>query len=539
MEEKKTLSFYTKGKEFTNFLRAFISEGRYAKLIQALKSGGMKKKMIKDFFFYKVQFEGDSREGDLGIIPDEGMTNSEFAKNIICGIKTVTFNSGLEDFTEVFHERVRESLEDDVKEQINALFNLFDEEELCELVWREAIPFNTTDTIYSGNRSFSGVIVPDGTIIECGDQMHNELYRYLLRLNLSSSSDWINDDKCIHISCSQVSGSVANEIANWDMYSDRSNATKEQIQTLFDNRYYLTYYGFGSRNILLALIDYVEADENHGGKYNKLSFLKRFYPNVKLPQFSKEEIPNIKNCIRTSPKYSMPGLLTSKFDIDENSVNEIKADFEKYRLVVGNQKYISGETGNDNELFYFYQEYLEGVNGVCHYIQGKFSYSCSSNQGDVVNGKEGNYTLSENEISQLEPLCKDLGDNLNKGIQIEFVSNGKDVYIVQLRTLEETQNFETRTMYNKEKILYKGKSFSMGYSDELTIDDVLIIDSDCESHEVLGKKAVIVKNDVEFSHALALSFSLNIPSIYAVGDIELPEKFKLDTKGVEGFIMKV
>ncbi len=68
---------------------------------------------------------------------------------------------------------------------------------------------------------------------------------------------------------------------------------------------------------------------------------------------------------------------------------------------------------------------------------------------------------------------------------------------------------------------------------------MLIIDSDCESSEVIGKKALIVREDVEFSHALAMSFSLKIPSIYGVGDVELPNEFEIDTEGREGYFLKV
>lgn len=95
------------------------------------------------------------------------------------------------------------------------------------------------------------------------------------------------------------------------------------------------------------------------------------------------------------------------------------------------------------------------------------------------------------------------------------------VWIVQLRILE--NNAEETVILNKpEETLIIGKTFSKGII-EVDTDKILILDSDGDSELLLGKEALIVKEDVEFSHILALSKALRIPSIFATGDFELPE----------------
>jgi hypothetical protein len=44
---------------------------------------------------------------------------------------------------------------------------------------------------------------------------------------------------------------------------------------------------------------------------------------------------------------------------------------------------------------------------------------------------------------------------------------------------------------------------------------------DCSSEMLISKKALIVENHTNFSHILALSKALNIPSIYRTGKIIL------------------
>jgi hypothetical protein len=59
---------------------------------------------------------------------------------------------------------------------------------------------------------------------------------------------------------------------------------------------------------------------------------------------------------------------------------------------------------------------------------------------------------------------------------------------------------------------------------QLELDDILIVEQDCSSEMLISKKALIVENHTNFSHILALSKALNIPSIYGTGKIILGGK---------------
>ena len=194
----------------------------------------------------------------------------------------------------------------------------------------------------------------------------------------------------------------------------------------------------------------------------------------------------------------------------------MKAEFEKFKGVRG-----------DNELHVFYQEFLEGSNGVCHIRREPnrsneefvFSYMVSSNQGDIVNGKKSEETLSKPHEIELQTLTYRIFKELQcDGLQFEFVIHNDSVYIVQMRELE--NEFEKALGGGAPQgALIKGKSFSAG-GVEIDVNDILIIESDGKPELLLGKKALIVTGDVEFSHLLALSKALRIPSMYATGPVD-------------------
>lgn len=149
---------------------------------------------------------------------------------------------------------------------------------------------------------------------------------------------------------------------------------------------------------------------------------------------------------------------------------------------------------------------------------------------------ESDKRLLMHQETELMRIARKLALDLESPVQIEFVSTRKGIYIVQLRLLNNHPS-GSGVVREEEDILHTGKSFSAGCV-EADKADVLIVESDCESHLLIGKKALIVREDVEFSHVLVLSKSMNIPSIYAVGDIELGETIKLDTNHEKRYILK-
>ena len=296
--------------------------------------------------------------------------------------------------------------------------------------------------------------------------------------------------------------------------------TQAQIDTLFTYRSVIkTIYGeYGALTNYIR--EYKVETTNKGGKFGNLEFLRYFYPNIKIPTFWYSEkmltTPYEKVFMRTSPKMSLPGLLNSRL------MNNTEHDYHLMRNFIEHEFEKVKDLRAENELHWFFQEYLEGPNGVAHYYEkGDFEYAISERQGDVVKGKIGATSLTNDQYDSLRKIASMLFSDLGKPIQLEFVVHNDEVYIVQLRILE--NNPETTVLAGQpSNVLYQGRTFSRG-SIEVNVKDILIVDSEADSKELLGKKALIVRESPNFSHILALSKALKIPSMYAVGNIDLSD----------------
>lgn len=366
-----------------------------------------------------------------------------------------------------------------------------------------------------------GVILKNGSVILLkGYQQHRYVYPFLCSLGLVEASDWVQDDSAVHISSSQLNGHAIHSLDH-----DVNALTRHQINSLFALRKVLVSSYGGTERVVNILYQWISNLEKHGGKYNGLSFLKRFYKNINLPQFARtfEEIDSKHNvCIRTSPAYSMPGLLNSKFEVTaknyKEKVKQVVDEFSRYSDLI-----------ERNEIHYFFQQKLEGINGVCN-VRGRdkvFSYSASASQGSVVGGKTGEIRLARNISAELKRIATELAEDMDRSVQLEFVvTNSGKLFIVQFRLLKNEPE-ETVNLRMPPNVLCMGKTFSRGRID-VNIADVLIVDEDGDSNLLLGKKALIVKQDVEFSHLLALSKALKIPSMYATGEVNFGKRKKVN-----------
>lgn len=540
MTETKTVSFYTEGEGFTNLLRSFIEEGKNFTVYQILRDGGFNESQANQFIRGELKFTGTTQFGeDLGAerdtIDSEAMLKQSL-RSILSKLSDTEYDELMPiDFVEDFPKLLKKYINDaDIRILKNAfgetaLFDCYRTDEIneysIELINAEGYGVTRAENIGKWeDEIMDGLILPCGSVITCSYQEHSSLYPFLKKLGLVKVSCWTDCNETIHISSRQISGTIAHAVGNrWRDYAP----TDAQLHTLFKLKDTLSEYGH-DYPILTKLLHDVQDVEDYGGKWNNLTFLKKYYKDIQLPQFSKEPIPGVKNCIRTSPKRSLPGLLESVFDINENSVTNIEATFEKYKDVIPK-----------NELHYFYQEYLEGSNGVFHCDRDGFRYDISENRGDIVQGKKGKSFISDTAIRTLEKFGTQLYKDFDCPIQVEFVIQNDTAYIVQLRLLE--NNAEITVILTKpEETLVTGKTFSKG-TPEVDVDKILILDSDGDSELLLGKEALIIKEDVEFSHILALSKALRIPSIYATGDIELPisGKVKFTAYNTEGWITKL
>ena len=430
-------------------------------------------------------------------------------------------------------------------DKLAPIFKYFTVDELFKICLKYALQeegYGLTD-LPESEHSTNGVILKDGTFIECGYQDHINLFPVLFALGLSDSGSWTNSKEVIHISSASLNGDVAHDFGDrWRRGDEGFKITPEQVATVWRLKDHIReiYGSLGSNSCMQNLVrKYTIETSNAGGKYGNLMFLKQYFPEIPLPQFSlnvEDFAGKDKIFMRTSPNKSIPGLLNSRI------IKPTEHDVTKARnfMELEFAKYI--ELHPDNKLNWFFQELLEGPNGVCHVRKEPncgegpeylFSYQMSSVQGDVVNGKVSTERLSpelEAELTEIATkLFKEIQDD---GIQLEFVSHNDTIYIVQLRLLE--NEFEKGLgEHTPSEYLCKGLTFSKGRGgDEYDVKDILIVSEDAKSEELIGKKALIVETNVEFSHILALAKSLRIPAMYGTGKVDFKGNTKVSFRAV-------
>ncbi len=535
-----TVSFWTDGPSFTGLLHNFLKEGSFTRVESILLDGGATPEQIKDFFTFKLQFEGDTREGNgLKIIPYKA---EEPLSELFLTAVSTTLRQHKYQFSIL---ELPESVKYD--ENIGTLTKYFTVQEIYDFIGY--LPILKREgyepkKVPGGKYSENGVVLRDGTFITCGYMDHINLYPILYKLGLAESSCWTDDNSVIHVTSGQANGGVVHSLPY--NYHDKEVVTEQQLDTLFNFREDIREVYGEHYPIVESLRKYINRVTDHGGKFNNLTFLQRFYPEIKLPKFSKErfETENRKIFIRTSPKKSLPGLLNSRLveNTDEGVADGIKLIEEEFPKYLGllSEQYLGGVTKDDNELHYFFQEFLEGVNGVCHYHEkGHFTHSESEIQGEIVKGGTRTTSLDGKHYNQLRRISSSLFTELGKPVQLEFVIHNDEVYIVQLRILE---NHWVNSLVPElpEKLIKNGFTFSKG-DIRVDVKDILIVDSEASSEELIGKKALIVKGNVEFSHILALSKALRIPSIFGTGPIDLSkvERVQFTAINKEAFISEI
>lgn len=367
----------------------------------------------------------------------------------------------------------------------------------------------------------SGILCPNGELHTCSYMGHSDLCTELFSKGLVSSSSWVNAGDIFHISSNSLSGTLAyslNYIEDWDTLECLPNISEAQYEML-RRMPHLKMYSSEPRdpNLGEMCLRYHIAKTNRGGKYGTLSFIKSLWANIKTPNL------DVNGIIRSSPTKSIPGALFSKVGDIEQVGEELKMCWDNLPNILT----------TDNKLHYFSQEFIEGLNGVFHYRKGKFTYQCSDEQGSVVAGKSKSIKVNPTTRKYLKEIGKVFSEYFERSVQCEFVvPTGDEVpVIVQLRLL----NAEYSTLESSkipDDALFTGKSFcsyvpyGKWYNKNTCKgSDILVVDEDCEdTTKLVGKKLLIVKKNMEFSHILALSKALNIPSMYDISN----RKIKLD-----------
>ena len=553
MEESGVLHFYTTGKAYMDLIKDFYRSGLFYQVEQLLGDGNFGEEQKQLAFRFMFDLVGDTRKGDLmaSFLDEEPEDfNETLYYAILTSIHEISYEYDVRDIEHFIGKGHR---------NIDVLLRYFTLEEIFDrckdYILREYGYRKSTlyDVINSNEDTISGMMLRDGAFVQCGYQDHVSLFPVLASLGLVEGEDRFNCD-AIAISSNMISGGIGYTLDMMSFRHEREYTISEaQLEQMWDVReHQLRHYsGTGKNPINDAIRECYSYGIGMGGKYGNLRFLQKFYPHIKICEFSdKYEKSYGANFVRTSPLRSMPGLLNSilvknKKEADA-AVKKIKADYEKIDVL---KEY--------NDIFWFYQKWEPGQNGVLnctekqrgtyptttspeHVVRHKYDIeiACSETQGEIVGGKKSSYELSPDEQSYLRGIAREIAEDMRRDIQIEFVRVAEnDIRVVQLRTLKNSpsRNFDYEAEHLKDAII-TGKSFSYyDYSSSsVNVEDILVVEEDAKPEDLIGKKALIVENDVSFSHILALSKALNINSMYATGKVDFGDAkeviFKTDKK---------
>lgn len=567
------VNFVVTGEYYENLIKDSFKSGEFRTVELLCNDAGLSEELIKKVFKFQFSMSGASNEPDDIQIQFLDESPEDFGEDVLTGIRSAITSIVVEDYglLEILTGQVPLSR---IKggNNISVLLRYLTVEEISSICRKEILEhygFKEYDSldlaVFDSGRTTDGVILPSGKFIACSYQEHRELFPVLNMMGIVGTSDAYSGeseaDKTVHISSNCISsGAYSYAIERGD--GEGYNIPNEIYRSIWEcdavSRFYV---GRNDFPVNAQLIDSYSDKQQNGKKYGNLMFLKEiahdlFNDKIKLVNFSTDfaDIKTNEVFIRTSPKYSIAGLLNSvkvtKVAIQSGHA-KIAEEFEKFKDVV---KY--------NEIHSFYQDYIEGKNGVANMeylnLEGKnldikhlgvdFKYMVSSNQGDVVAGKITKEYVDPFLIFELEKFMKKIVKKVRSKIQVEFVYNEEkeEIVIVQLRIFKKSSALKNRSSIPDDVIMV-GRTFnsvkqplSESYQIEVDVDKVLIVDSEAKSEDLIGKDALIVMQDVDFSHILALSTALRIPSIFGISatkdDINKYKTVYFDTRYLEGVV---
>lgn len=505
MIETKEVHFDMSGENMLSIINLFKNEGKYNSIYSFLTEGNplVTNEMIKGIVFGGYTVIGDNIN-ELQIVEDN--TSLTVIENNINSIRNDIKYMDIENYTALVNiigkrfNNVFQYKLDKYKLDIKCK-NLYDE------LYRETQQYYSKflSVNYYKDVQFSydttALILPDGIVLFIYSKSHStyeKIWKELYNENLEDIAVYVTEGNYLY-------NKVVNHLSNLDVLYDIKdiNITEEQIDAILSYNFRIKYnYGCSINELIRR---YYICKYNNGSKYGNLMFLKKLGFPIVYIDTKPFECKSL--AIRTSLKNSLPGVMTSRFNVTDipTTIKEIK---EEYNTKI---------KGN-NELYLFYQEFIEGDNGVCTYIDNKLNARIG-NQGDLVNNVEGK-ELNEGHLKELDYICYKINKYLDIPFQLEFVIHNNQIFIVQLRTFNNIATDNYLTGEDIYKALCTGKSFTKGRG-TCNINDILIVESEYNTSDLPDNiKLIIVKNDVDFAHTLALSDRLNIPSMYGVKNID-------------------
>jgi hypothetical protein len=200
----------------------------------------------------------------------------------------------------------------------------------------------TVDSLKKDEKWFHGVIIRDGTIYICGNMGHNDLYDDLNIIGDSDVTCWTKDDKNLKFTYLNFMGDLVNNIQNIvdfgiedNFVKNKIRPTEEQLNSVmrFKNHFRGIYGELRNDSVIDLIRRYTIEVEGYGSKYGNLKFLEKYYLqnkklNFKLPKFYKfeSELKFKNSFLRTSPRFSIPGLLNPK-KVNSKNFQEILLSF--------------------------------------------------------------------------------------------------------------------------------------------------------------------------------------------------------------------
>ncbi len=352
-----------------------------------------------------------------------------------------------------------------------------------------------------------GVVLENGDVIEVDYMGHNFLFEELKKVGWSDSRDWVCSKKILKFTHKQVNGNVAMEVRYFSDYGDVNDIQLLKNEGQLKSTFNLGLDMYGDRNCFNWYVyNAFVASCDNGGKYGGLRFLEYFFPEINIPKYSNEYFYGC-GILRTSPFKSMPGVLDSLL-VDGNNwqskIVEIQNKFDSVK-----------EKFPNNKLGYFFQELVDGKNGVCGITGNVFSAQYAS-RGQIVGGAKGEQ-LPSTIHNKIEQLVTDIHNKMKCDIQLEFVvDKDNKVWIVQFRVFKNKDLY-----YNLDKLNYKPFCGEMKGKVTVGVDCLYIPSGEAEKInpiEALDKSLVIVTDDIEFCHLLCFCKVNNIPAIYAYNE---------------------
>jgi hypothetical protein len=507
----ETVTFNITGAFIQQQVMEFITEGNFEALEKLISSFGMDyEDVIPKLLDGEFLFTGSSREDNLNM--ELNHAPIEIFGTII---KDCLYMIGLEKLNDAdvlrnipFYIKCDYAKKYITKERLKEL--LLKYPDLMKGYDVEAMSYHTVLSCYSTRGKFSAIIDKNGLIYPCDYEEHNKIVPLLSFIGVIDG--YVDGDGGF---ISKVYGEHAyisnNRIMN--NIKDMNPSIYRTLLGMCDNVFFDKY----GNDIFPRVLSALSLSYNNGNKYGMLQILKSYGYNTPKIYDNINEISDTTNLIvRSSPKKSMAGLL--------NSYNTTKSELEQVIKKMGHD-FNELCKDNTNSFHYFIQERLEGRNGVAtvstyfplkNYKTPNYdiNISISDNQGDVVNGVDGNVTSTE--YNNIEDLCKKLLKQFDHqfSFQIEFViKDDGDIVILQYRILPKTFIEDSKDVLDN--CVHLGKIFKM-YQKTFDKTETILVDnvSTLTREDLDGIKLIITAQKSNNAHILSYAISNEISVIY-------------------------